>query len=219
MFYTSNRNVDFVFCVDGTGSMAPCIESVKKDIRRFIDDCIREMTDIVSEIGDVRIKLIVFRDYGGDGDDAMQESPFFSLPADRLEFEKYLSGIAAFGGKSGYANGLEALYFAMKSDFVTGRKDRQIIALFTNNDAVKLGTYQHLPNYPTDMVDEDELIEMWSFQSERDCKLRERSKRLVLFAPPETKYEDLKCSLNRSIFYSVTKEDGFDNIEDIFRLY
>ena len=34
-FFGTKRNIDVVFCIDGTGSMAPCIESVKSNARRF----------------------------------------------------------------------------------------------------------------------------------------------------------------------------------------
>ena len=82
--------------------------------------------------------MVVFRDYKCDGDRAMEESPFFELPTDNEEFSSYLDSVKASGGCGEDANGLEALYFAMKSDFVTGKNDRQVIVLFADTTAIPL---------------------------------------------------------------------------------
>ena len=39
--FRKERNIDIVFCMDGTGSMAPCIENVKKNALRFYADFAR----------------------------------------------------------------------------------------------------------------------------------------------------------------------------------
>lgn len=212
--FGTKRNIDVVFCIDGTGSMAPCIESVKNNARRFYLDFAAAMTDLGSEIDSMRVKVIVFRDYHDDGDESMVESSFFELPADNAEFEKYLSDISANGGGDGPENGLESLYYAMKSDFTTGSKDRQVIVLFTDAEALELKQRAGEANYPADMVDEAGLIEMWScLVQEKGFKLREKNKRLVLFAPDGTKYKELKSKLNRSIFEPVDMAHGLSDID------
>lgn len=212
--FGTKRNIDVVFCIDGTGSMAPCIEAVKGNARRFHQEFVAAMTDLGSDIDSMRVKVIVFRDYHDDGDDAMRESPFYELPADSADFEKYLSDVSAFGGGDGPENGLEALYYAMKSDFTTGSKDRQVIALFTDAEALDLHERASEPGYPSDMVDEAGLIETWSCLSQdKACKLRERNKRLVIFAPDGTKYKELKAKLNRSIFKPVDMAHGLGDID------
>lgn len=213
-FFGIKRNIDVVFCIDGTGSMAPCIEAVKSNARRFHQEFVSAMTDLGSDIDSMRVKVIVFRDYHDDGEDAMRESPFYELPADSAEFEKYLSDVSAFGGGDGPENGLEALYYAMKSDFTTGNKDRQVIVLFTDAEALDLGARASEPGYPADMVDESGLSEMWSCLSQdKACKLRERNKRLVIFAPDGTKYKELKSKLNRSVFEPVDMACGLGDID------
>lgn len=212
--FGTKRNIDVVFCIDGTGSMAPCIESVKNNARRFYLDFAAAMTDLGSEIDSMRVKVIVFRDYHDDGDESMVESSFFELPADNAEFEKYLSDISANGGGDGPENGLEALYYAMHSDFTTGSKDRQVIVLFTDAEALELKQRAGEANYPADMVDEAGLIETWScLVQEKGFKLREKNKRLVLFAPDGTKYKTLKSKLNRSIFEPVDMAHGLGDID------
>lgn len=210
----TKRNIDIVFCIDGTGSMAPCIESVKSNARRFHVEFVKAMTDLNSEIDSMRVKVIVFRDYHDDGDRAMEESPFFELPTDSADFEKYLSDVSADGGGDGPENGLEALYYAMKSDFTTGTKDRQVIALFTDAEALDLKQRAGEANYPAGMVDEAGLIEMWAcVAQDPGFKLRERNKRLVMFAPDGTKYKTLKSRMNRSIFEPVNMADGLGDID------
>ena len=212
--FGTKRNIDVVFCIDGTGSMAPCIESVKSNARRFHLEFVSAMTDLGSEIDSMRIKVIVFRDYHDDGDQAMVESPFFELPTDTADFEKFLANITAHGGGDNPENGLEALYYAMRSDFTTAANDRQVIVLFTDADALELKQRASEPNYPADMVDEAGLLSMWACMAQDSSfKLRERSKRLVMFAPDGTKYKELKSKLNRSVFEPVNMADGLGDID------
>ena len=217
----TKRNIDVVFCIDGTGSMGPCIESVKSNARRFHLEFVSEMTERGSEIDSMRIKVIVFRDYKDDGDGSMVESPFFELPADNSDFEKFLSEVSATGGGDGPENGLEALYYAMKSDFTTGSKDRQVIVLFTDAEALDLRQRAGCPGYPADMVDENGLIELWGcVTQDSSIKLRDRIKRLVMFAPNGTKYKELSSKLKRSMFEPVNMADGLGDIDfkDIIKL-
>lgn len=212
--FGTKRNIDVVFCIDGTGSMAPCIESVKSNARRFHLEFVSAMTDLGSEIDSMRVKVIVFRDYHDDGGQAMVQSPFFELPTDTADFEKFLADISANGGGDGPENGLEAMYYAMKSDFTTGAKDRQVIVLFTDDEALDLKQRASEAGYPADMVDEAGLIEMWACMAQDSgFKLRERNKRLVMFAPDGTKYKALKSKLNRSVFEPVNMADGLGDID------
>ncbi len=218
----TKRKLDIVLCIDGTGSMVPYIDSVKKNAVKFKSDLVRELTDMHSDIDSMRIKTIVFRDYEEDGDEAMQESMFFELPQDEADFVKYMDGITANGGGDAPENGLEALYYAMKSDFIaTGDKDRQVIVLFTDTDALDLGERKACSGYPADMVDENGLVETWAcVKQEKGLKLRDKTKRLVMFAPSGTKYEQLKPRLERSVFQAVSYDAGLGDIDfgDIIKI-
>lgn len=218
--FGTKRNIDVVFCIDGTGSMAPCIESVKSNARRFHLEFVSAMTDLGSEIDSMRVKVIVFRDYHDDGDQAMVESPFFELPTDTADFEKFLADISANGGGDGPENGLEAMYYAMKSDFTTGAKDRQVIVLFADTTAIPLGKRRNCAGYPRDMVDDNGLLETWMCMQTHPSKLRERNKRLVMFAPKGSCYEGMKQRYNRSVFEPVQIHSGLDGISfaDIIKI-
>lgn len=220
--FETKRNIDVVFCIDGTGSMGPCIESVKDNATRFYAEFVGKMTDMGSEIDSMRVKVIVFRDYESEGSEAIISSPFFELPADEVEFSRYMANIEATGGGDYKENGLEALYYAMKSDFTaTDAKDREVIVLFSDADALDLKERESCDGYPFNMVDEEGLIELWSgYGQEEKSKLRERNKRLVMFAPEDSKYKELKSKLNRSIFEPVNMSSGLGDIDfnDIIKI-
>lgn len=215
--FGTKRNIDVVFCIDGTGSMTPCIENVKANARRFHMEFVNEMTTTMnSEIDSMRVKVIVFRDYKDDGDQAMVESRFFEMPDDQAEFDDFLAGISAIGGGDNPENGLEALYLAMKSDFTTGPKDRQLIVLFTDADALPLKDPMRTssPYYPADMVDQDGFLTAWTCATQDSgFKLRDALKRMLIFAPDGTSYCDIAAACNRSIYTPVNPADGMKEID------
>lgn len=210
------RKVDIVFCIDGTGSMYGVIDSVKENAKRFYQEVANAVLENNSTISSLRIKLITFRDYGCDAD-AMVETDFFELPEDQDLFEAELAKIDPHGGGDTPENGLEALYYAMKSDFYTGNKDRQVICLFTDTDALDLRARIGQGSYPDDMVDMKGLQTLWvSGASQQagdgDVKLREKCKRMIIFAPSGTKYETLSTQLNRVIFQHVAEDKGLSDV-------
>lgn len=212
-FITKKRNVDIVFCIDGTGSMSACIENVKQNAKRFYSDLIAELIASGSQIDMLRVKTIVFRDYKSDGDASMQQSAFFELPGDTASFERHLTDIVATGGCGEDANGLEALYYAMNSDFTSGLKDRQVIVLFADTTAIPLKKRAKYQNYPSSMVDEKGLFELWTGSCTQFVKLKENCKRLVMFAPEKSIYNDIDKKYNNSCFYPVEMGGGLGEID------
>ena len=219
-FLSKKRNIDIVFCIDGTGSMSPCIDSVKHNAKRFYADFAASMTDLGSDIDMLRVKVIVFRDYLTDGPRSMVVSQFFELPDEDSDFSAYLDTIEARGGCDQDANGFEALYFAMKSDFVTGPNDRQVIVLFADTPAIPFGARENCSGYPSDMVDSSGLLETWMCLQTHPTNLRERSKRLVIFAPADSNYQEMADSYNRCVFQPVEIHRGMDDIsfENIIKI-
>ena len=222
-----SRDVDIVFCIDGTGSMTPCLDNVKRAVRTFQDELIARAADENTAIGQLRIKVIVFRDYKDDGSDAMIESRFFVLPEDIAAYEDCIRSIEATGGGDNPESGLEALYLAMSSDFVTGNSDRQVIVLFTDDDAIELQDPERKVNpiYPRDMKvkDVNDMINMWErigeYAQDSSTKLRDRLKRLVIYAPNNTKYEELS-KMSRTYFIATQMENGMQEFtfEDVMSM-
>lgn len=217
---STERKIDIIFCIDGTGSMSPCIDAVKSNAKKFYMDFVEKMTnEYGSSVDELNIKVITFRDYMEDGNQAMVQSEWYDITAgDDVEYEKHLNGIIADGGGDEPENGLEALFYAMTSDWnAKGDKDRQVIVLFTDADAVPFGTHNGHPNYPADMVDADGLLNTWmcirpAFLNQGDFKLKERCKRLLMFAPAGTIYETMQGSYNRSQFIPVQMDAGLGDI-------
>ena len=218
--YTS-RKLDIVFCMDGTGSMDCCIESVKNNARLLYKKIQEEMERNSNVVDALRIKVIVFRDYKSDGANAMVESEFFELPADEKYFDDYLSKIEAIGGCGEDANGLEALYYAMKSNFAaTDKKDRQIIVLFADTPPIPIKNRKGYPYYPDDMVDYNGLIYTWNKFQGYDSSLTEKGKRLIMYAPSQSEYDRLSRQLEKSIFVPVEMHRGLDDVsmDDIIKM-
>ena len=215
------RCIDIVFCIDGTGSMSDCIENVKEHARNFYSMLVEKMTRLGSDIDETRVQVIVFRDYGYDGANAMQISPFFLLDQDAADYEEFLANVRAQGGGDGPENGLEALYYAMQSAFESGDDDGQVIVLFTDADALELGARADKENYPKDMVDEAGLDKMWIGKDQTHVGyLNQLTKRLVIFAPAGTKYEALAKRWNLTWYKAVADDNGLSEIsfEDIIDL-
>lgn len=240
-----NYNLDIVFCVDGTGSMTSRIESIiesikgivhrlpldlafeslESSIKKYVPPLKRPLNRNRKENVEVfhcemfeyvRAKIIVFRDYRFDGENAMCISPFFKLPEETDEFERCLDGISAEGGGDSNAeNGLEALYYAMKSDFNVGPKDRQCIVLFTDADAYEPRICADAPNYPQEMMSEYELVNIWNGAVHNEAfRLRKRHC-LVMLAPTNTKYKQLSSIMDRTHFIPIDfAKEGFMTITE-----
>ena len=205
-----NRNYDFVFCVDGTESMAICGENVKSFIHKFMEDFFEFTAKSGWETCSWRAKVILFRDYRHDKQNAFVESPFWEMPKESNALDGFLSqSVFCGGGQSGKSNGVEALYLAMHSDFIaTEPGDRQIIVLLTNKDCYGFNECE------TGMgIDEDGFLEAWYCCDRDGSKLRERNKRLVMVAPFGTEYESFMNKLNRSSFVNIEPKSDLSDID------
>ena len=188
------RIIDFVICVDGSANMKPFVAQ--------LDRVARELHSILTENSWnfdpkeilTRAKFIVFRDYGRDGNDAMVQSRFFELPNELDSFVKYAQSITAFGGGNS-ANGYEALWLALQSDFVaTRRQDKQAIMLISCNDAFGPGKRSGAPNYPKDIPNLASLAEFW-YKSPYF-----RNRRFLLAAPNDTFYRKMRDSMAHTVY-------------------
>ena len=209
-YSATERNVDIVFCIDGTGSMDGCIENVKNHATRFRADFVKALTDMGSDVASLRVKVIVFRDYESEGANAVLESSFFELTdgLDEPEFAAYMVGVQPEGGGDIPENGLEALYRAMLSDFTCEPKDRQVIVLFTDADALPLGARKGAPGYPADMVDDAKFFETWMCsRQDITLSLKNKNKRMDLFAPAGTKY------FERCYHTAVNRANGLKELD------
>lgn len=189
---------DIILCLDATSSMSPILDSVKNLALSFYDELIEVMRKDYSRIvNQLRVKVIVFRDYYCDDAMAMKESEFFVLPRQKKEFHDFVASIQAKGGGDEPENALEALALAMRSDWVTTEnynteKIRNVVVMFTDASAHPLeqsvdGVTEY---YPRNMLKTyEELYDAWNTQGncgkKNEYLMDPRAERLIIFAPQD----------------------------------
>jgi hypothetical protein len=182
--------VDIVFCVDVTGSMTPILDQVKANALRFYSDVQSNLTAKGKAIDELRVRVVAFRDIVADGEAALQESPFFELPADEAGFSSFVNGLFAEGGGDAPESGLEAVSLAMTSPWTTrGDRRRQVIVVWTDQPAHPLDASALSPAF-ADRVPADfsALTDLWE---DPQGPLGSSSKRLILFAPDGPGWSDI----------------------------
>lgn len=226
-----DTNVDIVFVIDATESMQPLIDKVKNLTLSFREELEKGLEKNGRKINNLRIKVIVFRDYYVDGKYAMEESGFFILPEEKQDFYNFVSKIRAGGGGDEPESGLEALALALRSDFVKdGDKKRHIIVLFTDASAHEYEQQAGgIPsNYPANMfrnlgdlyqtwgMDQDALGVSFDFPS----RMSKDAKRLVLFAPRLYPWDEMELDLENVIRKDMDKGNGGRDLdlEDVIAL-
>ena len=219
--------VDIVMCIDITGSMQDCIDTVKKRALQFWPDLQNALKAASKNVSDVRVKIIGFRDFEADGAASLEESRYFNLSdqgsSDPEEYEKFVSNLVADGGGDEPENSLEALSLAIQSDWVqTGDKRRHVIVMFTDASAHKLeDANRSNPYYPENMpASLAELSDIWltpaSGQTSK-IKLKQPAKRLIVFAPQMYPWPEIYESWNQVVYNPSKAGEGLDDVsyEDI----
>jgi hypothetical protein len=184
--------VDIVFCIDVTGSMTPIIDAVKNNALGFYDDVQTNLTAKGKNVAQLRVRVIAFRDFVADGDSALEESPFFTLPSERAGFSEFVNGLIAQGGGDAPESGLEAVALAVNSPWTTtGDRRRQVVVVWTDQPAHPLDASV----VPADLssrvpADFSALTDLWE---DEQGPMGSSSKRLILFAPDGPGWSDISA--------------------------
>lgn len=215
--------VDIVFCIDTTGSMSPIIRSVKKYAVDFYDKVHFEMELQGKQVDLLRVKVISFRDFACDGEEALKQSDFFVLDDQKTEFEDYVNGLRASGGGDEPENALEALVEAIRSDWTfEGAKKRQIIVLFTDASSLPLLERERTAGYPADMPQNiDELNAMWMGAAPFGASSYDpEAGRLIIMAPNVEPWNQIASTFERCWFKKVEDGTGLEdvNMDDVVNL-
>lgn len=204
-------HVDIVFCIDTTASMQPVLDLVKRNAMSFYDDLKRELDAKSKYVDQLRVKIIEFRDFYADGPKAMRESVFYSLPAQRGDFDAFVSVLAPEGGGDIPESGLEALSCAMQSAWSTGGdKRRHVIVVYTDAPAHALDCGKPKPpTYPAGMPKSlDDLTDMWM-----GGVMDDNAKRLLLFAPDEPTWSSGPGTWEQSIHAPSAAGEGLADVD------
>ena len=211
--YRLKYNVDIAMCIDATGSMEPLIGKVRENAENFYADLMERMGSKGKAIDNVRVRVIAFRDYASDGlENAMLASEFFNLPNQSREFHDTLAAITAQDGGDDPEDGLEALAFAIKSDWVkTGHKKRHIIIVWSDDATHPLGegAKMDMKGYPPKMPRSfEELTDMW----ENPAIMDPSAKRLIIYAPDREHWGTISELWNQSIHFPSEAGNGLENV-------
>lgn len=98
---------DIVFLLDATGSMGPCINAVKQNIKTFVQTFTSPNPNGAAIVRDWRAKVMGYRDLDYTDFPAIVDNPFTS---DAAELEEQLDRLNADGGGDEPESLLEALY-------------------------------------------------------------------------------------------------------------
>ena len=206
-------NVDVCLCIDKTGSMSPIIDTVKTNALNLYRDVLDSLEKKGKHVGTFRIRVIWFGDYIADKT-PMLVSDFLTMPEDLAKYEKFVKSIDPSGGGDALEDGLEALTYAIRSDWVkTGWRKRHIIAIFTDAPAHELGYGKKAPSYPqTGMPDSfGQLTEMWG-NEQFPGEMENKAKRLLLFAPDTSFWHTIKECWNNAVLAPAEEAHGLQDI-------
>ena len=201
-------HVDMCFCIDATGSMGPVISRVKENALSFYKDVTREMERKQKSLDSMRVRVIVFRDYVAD-EQPMMVSKFFDLPEQAAQFEACINSIEAKGGGDEPEDGLEALAYAIRSDWTKeGTKRRNVIVVWTDASTHEIGYAKDQPKYPKGMPKDFNELTQWWGNSQMEPYIKNAAKRLVLFAPNAPYWQQITSTWNNVIHYPSTAGKG-----------
>lgn len=204
--------VDIVFCIDVTGSMTPIIDAVKSNALRFYEDVQTNLTAKGKNVDELRVRVIAFRDFAADGEAALQESPFFRLPAEQTGFSEFVNGLLAEGGGDAPESGLEAVALAVNSPWTSrGDRRRQVVVVWTDQPAHPLDP-AILPPELHDRVPPDfsALTDLWE---DSQGPLGGSSKRLILFAPDGPGWSDISGVWENVVHHPSQAGGGLSDVD------
>ncbi len=189
---TALYNFDFVFCIDTTESMAK-YDTIIKELPFAIEKQLTEICNgLYTAVKQVRVKFVAFEDYASEGENAVLDSPFFTLPDDADKLNALLAGLEYVGGGDAPENALEALYKAFCSDWIQvppSEKRKHAVILLTDAAPLPLQARADVEgyaaeNYPADL---DELCKIWTDSGDgKRSTMSFKHKKLFMIIPENT---------------------------------
>lgn len=224
-------NVDVTVGIDVTGSMSEMIAAIKRDVTnlrtlvydKLNENLARKRPD--RTLNKMRVRVVAYRDYNYDWEAAQQPkhgpmlmSDFYDLDDedDRAALQRFVDQLEATGGVDEPESALEALHYAIRSDWdrEEGVVHRHVIMLFTDAPGIPLEDPRNAenPHYPTDADMPKSLLELQAEYGD-DALISQRGQRLIIFAPrncyPWNEIESWNCT----VVCDVVPGNGLEGIE------
>jgi hypothetical protein len=192
--------------------MDPIIDAVKANALRFYDDVEANLTAKGKNVDELRVRVVAFRDFAADGDAALQESPFFRLPAEQSAFSDFVNGLLAEGGGDAPESGLEAVALAVNSQWTTrGDRRRQVVVVWTDAPALPLEPAAVPAELRTRVpADFSALTDLWE---DTQGPLGASSKRLILFAPDGPGWSDISAVWENVVHHPSQAGAGLSDVD------
>ena len=204
--------VDIVFCIDVTGSMTPIIDAVKANALRFYEDVRTNLTAKGKSVDELRVRVIAFRDFAVDGDAALAESSFYTLPDEQVAFSGFVDALTAQGGGDAPESGLEAVALAINSPWSShGDRRRQVIVVWTDAPAHPLN-FAAVPDGLSSSVPKNfsDLTDLWE---DPQGPVGASSKRLILFAPDGPGWSEISASWENVVHHPSQAGGGLSEVD------
>ncbi len=214
--YVLKYNVDIVFCIDATMSMYKILNKVKASAVNFYSDLRNAMEAKGKHVDALRARVVAFRDYVYDKDDAMMVTNFFDLPAQSTAFASCIESISPKGGGDDPEDSLEALAYAIRSDWTpssTTAKQRQVVVMWTDAAPHPLGFGKSAANYPSGMPGTLSELSAWWGSKEIPGYMDNKSKRLLLYAPDDPTWNAITNGWNNTIYFPSEAGEGLEEFE------
>ena len=210
--YKMEYAVDIVFVIDVTMSMGALLDTVKKNVLHFYEDFSRKMKSKDKAVSSLRVRVVAFRDYYYDRENAMLMTDFFNLPEDAQKLESAVKSLQPDGGGDDPEDGLEALAYAMKSDWNRqSMKKRHVIVVWSDDGTHDLGFGSSVPNYPKGMpTDFNQLTEWWGTKNSANPVMDQNGKRLLLFTPDKDSWTKIRDNWGNVVQYISNAGDGLE---------
>ena len=213
--YQLTYNVDITLVIDVTGSMTPIINTVKANALNLYGDIVNKMEEKSKHIENLRIRVISFRDYLADGEAAMDGSDFFLLPAQKADLHTCVNSLVAAGGGDEPENGLEALAYAIRSNWnKEGIKKRHIIVVWSDASTHPLGYASSSAHYPSGMPKTfEELTLWWGDKASQGEYMDQHAKRLLLFTPNAKGWDRIINEWDNMVHVPSASGDGLSDVD------
>lgn len=220
--YTMRYDVDIVMCIDATASMGPFLKLVKNQAKNIYGDIQKKMQEKDKYINEFRVRVIVFRDYLADGKDAMLATEILRLPEQEEEFCRLINSIEYKGGGDAPEDGLEALGYAIKTQWneQQGNKRRQIIVVWTDDGTHELGYGKEavVKNekgeveriYPSNMAKNFAELTQWWGYGQMPGFMDNDAKRLLIYAPLKDYWTTIAETWDNALLFESEAGKGLD---------